>query len=136
MREPAARRLTGAPATQAVALLVEPANVELGIRLLLETADEIAHVCGDRSTDLSWYSHRLGLAALYASTEVVACADPTADLSDTQGYLRRRLAALSTLGQSASDAWQAASAMAVRPEALMAVLQTLRNLCGCGDRRR
>ena len=77
--------------SQALALLAVPYNVPLGAALLHATSDEILFVCGDQSTDLSWYSKRALLSLSYSASELYMLTDQSAGKHDTWQFLERRI---------------------------------------------
>lgn len=54
--------------TQAMSIGALPQNAGATAIALAVLADELAFLCGDRSTDLAWYGKRGAIAGIYAST--------------------------------------------------------------------
>ncbi|PGH26562.1 rpsU-divergently transcribed protein [Polytolypa hystricis UAMH7299] len=54
-------------------------------------AGDILYLAGDRSNDISWYSKRLSIAAIYASSEVVMTEDTSPDFASTKEFMERRI---------------------------------------------
>lgn len=75
---------------QALGILALPQNMPVALSNLLDLLDIIWHEAGDGSIDMSWYSKRLTLAALYQSTELVFVQDKSTDFSQTLEFLERR----------------------------------------------
>jgi ubiquinone biosynthesis protein COQ9 len=87
---------------RAAALLALPANAALAARTLARTVDAIWHAAGDRSADMSWYTKRATLAAVYGATLLYWMnqgegSDP--GNTRTLDFLDRRLASLGTIGK-------------------------------------
>ncbi|KAG5444741.1 Ubiquinone biosynthesis protein coq9, mitochondrial [Clonorchis sinensis] len=84
---------------QALGLLALPSNMPSSIGLLAQLVDEIWAQCGDRTTDMTWYAKRLGLAYVYNLTEVYMLQDRSPDLADSWVFLESRLADLRSMKQ-------------------------------------
>jgi ubiquinone biosynthesis protein COQ9 len=84
----------------ALAILALPQNAPLAVRLLGETVDSIWVAAGEGRVDFSYYTRRLTLAAVYGATLLYFLGDRSADLSDTEGFLDRRLADLGAFGRA------------------------------------
>ncbi|CAN7991573.1 unnamed protein product, partial [Ixodes hexagonus] len=100
---------------QALGILALPQNIPVAVSNLRDLLDIIWHKAGDGSIDMSWYSKRLALAALYQSTELVFVQDKSADFSQTSEFLERRskdFAAFNSCSQKISQARNAASDVA------------------------
>lgn len=76
---------------RALAVYAMPWHVADGLKSLYATVDAIWREAGDTSTDYNFYTKRLLLAKVYTSTVSVWLDDRTADLSDTEAFLRRRI---------------------------------------------
>jgi len=77
--------------SEAIALSTQPKNIAYSLQQLQEIADSIAHhALSDKSTDISWYSKRIGLASIYASTELCLVQDKSENYGETWSFLRRR----------------------------------------------
>eukprot|EP00002_Diphylleia_rotans_P020023 TRINITY_DN3880_c0_g1_i2.p1 TRINITY_DN3880_c0_g1~~TRINITY_DN3880_c0_g1_i2.p1 ORF type:complete len:305 (-),score=67.97 TRINITY_DN3880_c0_g1_i2:90-1004(-) len=76
---------------QGLGHLVCPSNIKVSAPLLLETADSICYSAGDRSSDMSWYTKRGEVSAIYASTELYMLTDQSSGYQDTWKFLNRRL---------------------------------------------
>ena len=76
---------------RAIAFLALPPNVGLGLRTSYATINAIWYAAGDTSTDLSFYSKRASLAAVYAATVLYWLDDESDDCADSWSFLDRRL---------------------------------------------
>ena len=97
-------RLTGNAAhreavRKAVALQALPRNGPGGLRALYRTVDAIWYAAGDRSTDFSFYTRRLLLGAVYASTLLFWLDDDTEDFKATWAFLDRRIGNVMGIGK-------------------------------------
>ena len=76
-----------------------PASLqELGL-----LADEILFLAGDKTVDTSWYTKRLALSTIYASTELFMTTDKSPNFTETEAFLLRRLDESNTLGSILRD---------------------------------
>ena len=82
---------------RAVALLALPSNVALAARCTARTIDAIWHAAGDRASDLSWYTKRAILTAVYATTLLYWLRNAD-DEAATLAFLDRRLAGVGRIG--------------------------------------
>lgn len=73
-------------------------NIPASLNELNALSDEIWYLAGDTAVDFSWYSKRLSLAAVYASSEMFMTTDKSKDFSDTEDFLDRRLKDAQVLG--------------------------------------
>lgn len=85
---------------RALSVLALPRHAPLGLRLLYETVDGIWYAAGDRATDLSFYTKRGTLAAIYAATLLYSLEDSSPDFSDTRAFLERRLSEVAAIGKA------------------------------------
>ncbi|MBU8539817.1 COQ9 family protein [Roseomonas tokyonensis] len=87
-----------APAREAVrrALAQQslPWNLASAARTVGRTADAIWVAAGDSSNDISWYTRRATLAAVYGATLAFWLQDESPDAEETEAFLDRRLAGL------------------------------------------
>ncbi|MEM9524862.1 MAG: COQ9 family protein, partial [Pseudomonadota bacterium] len=72
-------------------LLVLPQNADTGVRMLWDTADSIWSALGDASDDINWYTKRLTLSGVYASTMLFWLGDDSAKHRATWEFLDRRI---------------------------------------------
>lgn len=75
-------------------------NIPASLKELNALSDEIWYLASDTAVDFSWYSKRLSLAAVYASTEMFMTTDRSKDFCDTEEFLDRRLKDVQVLGGS------------------------------------
>jgi len=85
---------------RALSVLALPRHAPLSLRLLYETVDGIWYAAGDRTTDFSFYTKRLTLAAIYAVTLLYWLEDSSPDFSDTRAFLERRLSEVAAIGKA------------------------------------
>ncbi|XRM40694.1 Ubiquinone biosynthesis protein coq9, mitochondrial [Aspergillus tubingensis] len=76
----------------ALAIMSLGENIPLSLSELHSLSDDILTLAGDASVDASWYSKRMAVAAVYASSEFVMTRDTSAGLRDTEEFLSRRWA--------------------------------------------
>ena len=68
-----------------------PKNSKISIRLLYRTCNRVWRIVGDKSTDFSFYTKRVSLAAVYSSTLLFWLNDTSSDQEETSLFLDRRL---------------------------------------------
>lgn len=76
---------------RALAILAQPQNAMTGAKLAWRSADRMWRIAGDTATDFNHYSKRGILSALYTSTMLVYLDDDTDELTQTRGFLDRRI---------------------------------------------
>lgn len=76
---------------RAFAILAQPQNAMAAARFAWRAADRMWRLAGDTATDFSHYSKRGILAALYTSTMLVFLDDSSEGLTETHGFLDRRI---------------------------------------------
>ncbi|HZF77541.1 MAG TPA: COQ9 family protein [Acetobacteraceae bacterium] len=74
--------------------LALPWNAGAAVRSVARTADSMWVAAGDTSADVSWYTRRATLAAVYGATLAYWLQDPVPGFPATRGFLDRRLADL------------------------------------------
>jgi ubiquinone biosynthesis protein COQ9 len=79
---------------RATALLALPQNAVAAARITARTVDAIWVAIGDRSTDISWYTKRASLAAIYSATLLYWLRDESLEAEATLRFLDRRIEAL------------------------------------------
>ncbi|HWT10584.1 MAG TPA: COQ9 family protein [Roseomonas sp.] len=84
-------------ARQALAVLALPWNAAAGLRGAARTADAIWRAAGDTSDDLSRYTRRMSLAAIYGATLAFWLRDEAEDTGPALAFLDRRLAGLARM---------------------------------------
>jgi len=72
-------------------LLALPANALASARSLYATVDAMWRAAGQRDTDISFYTKRATLAAVYSATLLAWIADASGDRAAIEGFLDRRL---------------------------------------------
>lgn len=87
---------------RATSLLALPLSGTAGARALYGTVDAIWKALGDTSSDISFYTRRASLAAVYSSTLVFWLADRSAGKAETWTFLDRRIADALNLGKIAA----------------------------------
>lgn len=80
-----------------LALLALPWNARAAIRCTARTVDGMWYAAGDTSADISWYTRRASLAAVYGATLAFWLTDESDDLAPTMAFLDRRLQDLARL---------------------------------------
>ena len=88
LRENAAHREA---VRRAVGYYAIPWNAAAGLKQLYATVDAMWFAAGDTSTDYNFYTKRLLLANVYASTLTVWLDDQSPDLAETTEFLYRRI---------------------------------------------
>ena len=78
-------------ARRAAAWLTLPPNAALGLKLLYRTTDAMWRAAGDTATDFNFYTKRAILAGVYSATLMRWFTDESADESDTDAFLARRI---------------------------------------------
>ena len=76
---------------QAMLLGLQPSHIKTTLNDLTLLSDEIWHIAGDKSTDMTWYVKRVLLLKAYAFTETHMLADESKDFQATWEFLDRRL---------------------------------------------
>ena len=77
---------------RAIILLSLPTNGATALRAGWRTADQLWYSAGDSSTDFSYYTKRITLAAVYTSTLFYWLNDDSDDCAESWAFMRRRLA--------------------------------------------
>ena len=88
---------------QALAVAALPTNIPHCGKLLGQMVDDVWHAAGDTSTDTSWYTKRIALAAVYTATELFMLTDYSPHFNETWAAMDRRLHDLVALGKAARD---------------------------------
>jgi len=84
---------------RAFAILALPRNLRVAARCTARTVDTIWHEAGDRSADVSWYTKRATLAAIYSATLLFWLRDASEDDAATLAFLDRRLGGVAAVGK-------------------------------------
>lgn len=96
---------------RAIAFLALPVNAGLGLRTAYATINAIWYAAGDTSTDLSFYTKRASLAAVYSATVLYWLDDESEECADTWSFLDRRLSEVIGLIKARRRATDALKAM-------------------------
>lgn len=86
-----------AAARRGMALLSLPWNLGVAARVTARTVDAMWQAAGDNSSDISFYTRRATLAAIYTATQAYWLQDPDPEGEATLAFLDRRLAELGRL---------------------------------------
>ena len=73
-------------------------NIAPSLKELNALSDEIWYLAGDTSVDMSWYTKRASLAAVYASSELFMTTDTSKDFQETEQFVDRRLEDVQKIG--------------------------------------
>ena len=76
---------------RALAVLAQPQNLARASRLAWRAADAIWRLAGDKATDLSHYTKRATLVAVYGSTLLAWLDDLSDGFAETAAFLDRRI---------------------------------------------
>ncbi|KAL2850974.1 COQ9-domain-containing protein [Aspergillus pseudodeflectus] len=90
----------------ALALMSLPSHIPLSLSELHALSSDILHLAGDTSVDASWYTKRLSVSAIYASSEVVMTRDSSPDLAATEAFVTRRIEDSKAIGDKLTGAKQ------------------------------
>ena len=74
-----------------LAILAMPQNAPLAARIGWRSCDAMWRLAGDTATDYNFYTKRITLGAVYASTLVAWLDDSTDGFADTAAFLDRRI---------------------------------------------
>jgi ubiquinone biosynthesis protein COQ9 len=69
---------------KALALLAEPSQIPSTIQLMTDTADDICHFAGLRSSRMDWYSDRGLVLVVFCTTELYMLTDYSENMQDTR----------------------------------------------------
>ncbi|CAB4001544.1 Ubiquinone biosynthesis COQ9, mitochondrial [Paramuricea clavata] len=75
---------------QAMSLMAYPSNAVDAFQSVANMTDDIWYHSNDTSTDISWYTKRTSLAAIYGVTELYMVQDKSQEFEDTWMFLDRR----------------------------------------------
>lgn len=84
---------------QAVALLALPWHAPTALRTAARTVSAMWYAAGDTSADISWYTRRASLGAVYGATLAFWLRDDSEDIGPALDFLDRRLAGLARIGR-------------------------------------
>ena len=74
-----------------ISLSAIPVNTKISLNILYRTCNSIWRIVGDKSTDFSFYTRRISLAAVYTSTLLFWLNDKSNNNIETECFLDRRL---------------------------------------------
>ena len=74
-----------------VSITAIPVNARASLKILYRTCNSIWRIAGDKSTDFSFYTRRISLAAVYTSTLLFWLNDNSNNNFETEIFLERRL---------------------------------------------
>jgi len=80
-----------------IALTAIPVNAKISLNILYRTCNSIWRIVGDKSTDFSFYTRRISLAAVYTSTLLFWLNDKSNNNIETEFFLERRLKDISKI---------------------------------------
>ena len=80
-----------------ISLTAIPANTKISLNILYRTCNSIWRIAGDKSTDFSFYTRRISLAAVYTSTLLFWLNDKSNNNVETVFFLDRRLKEISKI---------------------------------------
>ncbi len=76
---------------RALTIMAMPSNVLAATKLGWRSADRMWRLAGDTATDFNYYTKRMTLSAVYASTLSVFINDESENFIDTRAFLDRRI---------------------------------------------
>ena len=80
-----------------ISLSAIPVNTKISLNILYRTCNSIWRIAGDQSTDFSFYTRRISLAAVYTSTLLFWLNDKSNNNIETEFFLDRRLKDISKI---------------------------------------
>ena len=80
-----------------ISLSAIPLNTKISLNILYRTCNSIWRIVGDKSTDFSFYTRRISLAAVYTSTLLFWLNDKSNNNIQTEFFLDRRLKDISKI---------------------------------------
>ena len=80
-----------------ISLTAIPTNAKKSLYILYRTCNSMWRIAGDKSTDFSFYTRRISLAAVYSSTLLFWLNDKSNDNIETEFFLDRRLKDISNI---------------------------------------
>ncbi|GMH41218.1 hypothetical protein BSKO_09128 [Bryopsis sp. KO-2023] len=88
---------------QAMKILANPSRTPKAGQLLHEYIDEVWHINGDRSMDMTWYLKRTALCGIYAAAEIHMLTDFSPGYGDTWEMIDARVKNLFDLQRLVTD---------------------------------
>ena len=80
-----------------ISLSAIPVNTKISLNILYRTCNSIWRIAGDKSTDFSFYTRRISLAAVYTTTLLFWLNDKSINNIETEFFLDRRLKDISKI---------------------------------------
>ena len=80
-----------------ISLSAIPVNTKISLNILYRTCNSIWRIVGDKSTDFSFYTRRISLAAVYTSTLLFWLNEQSNNNIETEFFLDRRLKDISKI---------------------------------------
>ncbi len=80
-----------------ISLTALPLNTKISLNILYRTCNSMWRIAGDKSTDFSFYTRRITLAAVYTSTLLFWLNDNSNNNVETEFFLDRRLKDISKI---------------------------------------
>lgn len=88
---------------EALSLVASPKVVPRAAEQFAHLIDDIWFYAGDESSDVTWYTRRATVAAVYRMTELFMIQDESPDFTETWAFLDRRLSELENMGENRLD---------------------------------
>ena len=82
-----------------ISLTARPENAKISLKILYRTCNSIWRIAGDKSTDFSFYTRRISLAAVYTPTLLFWLNDNSNDNVETEFFLDRRLKGINKISR-------------------------------------
>ena len=82
-----------------ISLTAMPINAKISLNILYRTCNSMWRIAGDKSTDFSFYTRRISLAAVYTSTLLFWLNDNSNDNIETEFFLDRRLKGINKISR-------------------------------------
>ena len=82
-----------------ISLTAMPINTKISLNMLYRTCNSMWKIAGDKSTDYSFYTRRISLAAVYTSTLLFWLNDNSNDNVETEFFLDRRLKGINKISR-------------------------------------
>ena len=110
-----------------ISITAIPANAKTSINILYRTCDSIWKIAGDKSTDFSFYTRRITLAAVYSSTLLFWLNDKSNDSVETEFFLNRRLKDITNISSSNNISIIGSKAIKVKNVTQFKYIETIEN---------
>ena len=82
-----------------ISLTAMPINAKISLKILYKTCNSMWRIAGDKSTDFSFYTRRISLAAVYTPTLLFWLNDNSNDNVETEFFLERRLKGINKISR-------------------------------------